>query len=135
MRAASRCRPRAGFTLLEAAVALSIVGLAGIAALEAFGTELRTGERVQRALARQSLAEARVAVLSLTPASSLERLPDSLSRGRFAAPFERTEWTATARRVQGVQNLFSVEVHVSDDRGTFTLGTRLHRPPSSTERP
>jgi prepilin-type N-terminal cleavage/methylation domain-containing protein len=136
MRAGSRRRrSRAGFTLLEAAVALSIVGLAGVAALEAFGTELRTGDRARSALVRQALVEQKMAAISLTPASELNRLPDSLAAGRFDAPFEEARWTATVRRDRDLPNLFDVSVSVADASGELTVETQLYRPQTPLVRP
>ena len=52
---------RKGFSLLEAVVALFIVGIAAIAALEAVGGELRSHEKVQRNLEAESLADYQLA--------------------------------------------------------------------------
>jgi prepilin-type N-terminal cleavage/methylation domain-containing protein len=80
----SGSRPRRGFTLVESLIALTIVGLAAVSAVAAFGTELRTAERARRGLEAAALAEERLTMLELLPTHTLGRLPDSLSRGRLA---------------------------------------------------
>src|SRR5918999_2456349 len=93
---------RRGFTLLEAAVAMAIVGVIALAALGAYAAELRAADKARQALPAVSLAEERLAAIDLTGARELRSLPDSLARGRFPAPFEQYEWTATVRRARDV---------------------------------
>src|SRR5215217_6870753 len=85
--ATRRACARAGFTLLEAVVALAIVGTIAIAVLGSFGAELRTASRVRDALPAVTLAEEQLARLSSADAATLAMLPDSLARGEFIAPF------------------------------------------------
>src|SRR6059036_69164 len=54
-----------GFTLLEVVVALAIVGIAGVAALEAFGAEVRGADKTQQALPAAALAEERLGRFAL----------------------------------------------------------------------
>jgi type II secretory pathway pseudopilin PulG len=89
-------RGRSGFTLLEAAVAMSIIALVGIGALAAFGADLRAAGHAQQALPGASLARERMAVLELAEPQTLRMLPDSLTHGTFGAPFSAYAWTATA---------------------------------------
>src|SRR5258706_3700438 len=79
-------RAEHGFTILEAVVALAIVGLAGVAALEAVGGEVRGIERARGAYTTAALAQDRVAAVTLLPPGDLDPLPDSPRRGTFAQP-------------------------------------------------
>ncbi len=122
-------RTRAGFTLLEAAIALVIVGMAAVAVLSSFGTTLRTSARARRALEAEALAGQRLAFASLLSNAELSHLPDSVARGRFAAPFEGYGWLTTAKELRGDDALFDVSVEVTWEDGRFALPTRLYRPP------
>ncbi len=63
-----RPRDRRGFTILEAVIALAIVGLAGVAALEALGGELRATDRASSVSTAAALAQDRIAALAMLPA-------------------------------------------------------------------
>src|SRR4249919_107395 len=67
---------RRGFTLLEAAVAMTIISIVSVAALGAFGADLRAADRAQQMLPAAALAQDRVAAIErLGPALGLG-LPD-----------------------------------------------------------
>lgn len=117
-----------GFTLLEALVAVMIVGLAAVAALETVGAELRTAARAKDALTATALAEHRIETLRILSQNNLASVTDSLARGTFPPPFERYRWTAAVREVNGEPGLYDARVEVSWSGGTFPLSTRLYRP-------
>lgn len=121
---------RGGFSLLEAVIALAIIGVAGVAALGALGAELRGAEHARRAIEASALGGHRLAVLELLPADELGLLPDSLARGRFDAPFDAYSWESSIRRVSGEDELVDVEVMIHRDGGAYPLRTRLYRPRS-----
>ena len=123
-------RDERGVTLLEAVVALTIVGLAGVAALATVGTELRGAERGRRAIEAAALAEEQLSRVTLLPAAALEPLPDSMRHGQFRGALEGYRWEAAARSVPEEESMYGVAVTVTwEDRGRYTLGTRLYRPP------
>ena len=117
-----------GFSLLEAIVALAIVGLAAVAALGAFGAEIRASSRAGRALEAEALAQSRLAVLRLLQRSDLEPLADSMRNGWFPAPFEEYRWEASTQDVRSRDDLFQVTVAVRWDGGAYALASRLYRP-------
>jgi type II secretion system protein I len=121
-------RSRAGFTLLEAVIALAIIGVAVVGVMSAFGGDLRAAERARTALTVSTLARSRLARLELATASELATLPDSLSHGAFAAPFARYQWKATASAVRGEPDLYDVRVTVTWDGGQSELRSRRYRP-------
>jgi hypothetical protein len=49
-------RRRSGISLLEAVVAVAIVGMTSIGALEAVGSDMRTAEKAKRAAEAEALA-------------------------------------------------------------------------------
>jgi prepilin-type N-terminal cleavage/methylation domain-containing protein len=123
-----------GFSLLETVVALTIVGLTSVAALAAFGTELRASGQTSRALDAVALAESRLAALRMLPRQELEPLPDSIRGGRFPEPFEAYQWEASSHHVREEEDLFQVGVVVRWDGGSYSLATRLYRPQPVTTR-
>jgi prepilin-type N-terminal cleavage/methylation domain-containing protein len=120
---------RCGFTLLEVVVALAMVGIACVAALEAFGAEVRGADQARQALPAAALAQERLGRLALLPTLELAHLPDSLARGTFAPPFDGYGWHAVAGPVLGEQDLYEVRVDVTWNRGSYGVGTRWYRPP------
>jgi prepilin-type N-terminal cleavage/methylation domain-containing protein len=121
-------RGNRGFTILEAVVALAIVGLSGVAALEAVGGEIRAIERACEAYTSAVLAQDRLAAIAVVPPEALNPLPDSLARGTFAAPFTSYHWTATLRPVFGQRDIYELTVDVDSDRSAYGVVTRLYRP-------
>lgn len=126
---------RRGFTLLEALVAVLIVGLAGVAALETVGAELRTASRARHTLHAAALAEYRLETLRVLPPGELRSLPDSLADGAFAPPLEGYRWAASAREVPGEPGLYDARVTVRWSGGSFPLETRLYRPETARQVP
>jgi type II secretion system protein I len=125
---------RGGFTLLEAALALAIIGVAAIAALTALAAELRTAERARWAVPATMLAEDRLAVLALRPPAELRTLPDSLARGRFEGRFTEYRWVAAVRPSAVEHGLYDVEIQVEWDGGRYALQSRVYRPEWATAR-
>jgi type II secretory pathway pseudopilin PulG len=114
--------------LLEVVVALAIIGIAGVAALEAFGAELRAADQARQGLQAAVLAQERLGHLALLPTRDLARLADSLARGTFPSPFDAYGWQATSQPVDGERDLYDVVVQVAWDRGAYDLRTRWYRP-------
>jgi type II secretory pathway pseudopilin PulG len=121
-------RSRPGFTVLEAAVALAIIGIAAIGVLGAFGADLRGATQARDVLTAASLARARLARLEVAGARELSSLPDSLAAGAFAAPLERYSWTAASAAVPREPDLYELRVVVSWAGGSTTLRSRRFRP-------
>jgi prepilin-type N-terminal cleavage/methylation domain-containing protein len=122
---------RAGFTLLEAVVAMTIIGVVSVGALGAFAADLRAAERAQRMLPAAALAQERLTALEeigTGALTALTALPDSAARGRFGPPFDDYSWTATARRVRSIEHLVELRVDVSWETGSFTLAERVYDP-------
>lgn len=122
-------RARPGFTILEAAVAIAIVGTISIAALAAFSADLRAAHRAQEVLPAVALAEERLANLEIADPARLAMLPDSLARGTFQPPFERYSWTASAEEVRGDRWLYELGVRITWENGEYALSRRRFRPP------
>lgn len=131
MRRRMRRRPvRHGFTMLEAVVALAIVGLVCVGVLGAYGSAIRADVIAADRLPLAVLATERIAAVDLEP-GSLQRLPDSLARGTFATPYATATWETETRRVDQVDGLYDVIVRVRDGTDVYTLRTRRYRVPAS----
>jgi hypothetical protein len=123
---------RPGITLVEAAFALVVVGLAAVAVLTAVGAELRTAEHAQRGLEAAALAEHRLARIRPLPHHELRPLGDSLARGYFEPPFERYRWEASVTPVRGESDLLDLTVRIHWDSGRYQVHTRVFRPAQGT---
>ena len=124
-------RARPGFTLLEAVIALAIVGVTAVAALGAVAAEVRAAEGARTALEAEALAVQQLALIQILSGEELQRLPDSLAHGNFEEPFERYRWTAKTTPVLGEEGLTAVHVEVAWDAGSFPLQTLLYRRPTT----
>jgi len=121
-------RDNRGFTILEAVIALAIVGLAGVSALEAMGGEIRAANHATDAYTLSALAQDRLAIVALVAPRTLASLPDSLARGTFQRPFEAYRWTSTSHPVWGERDLYDISVTVIGDGREYAVRTRLYRP-------
>lgn len=121
-------RVRQGFVLLEAAVALLVIGLATAGALELFSAHLRAAARQPALVAAAALAQDRMAAVRLLPPEGMRRLADSLARGRFAPPFAAYQWRTVATRARNA-NVYEIRVDVSWSGGSYTLATSASAPP------
>jgi len=124
-----------GFSLLEAVVAVAIVGVASVSVLAAFGGEVRTADRARTALEAEALAVDRLTTVRLLTLDELDDLPDSVSTGRFTPPFDRYRWEIDVRRLSGQRDLHQVSVLVAWPEGEYALETRLYRPPPVSPSP
>ncbi|HSR42107.1 MAG TPA: hypothetical protein VLL48_08050 [Longimicrobiales bacterium] len=119
---------RAGFVLLEAVVALAIVGMAAVALLAATGAQTRSVSKAGELLVAQSLAEDRLAAIRMLDHDELADLPDSLQAGVFAPPFQNFRWTSAVAEMEEEHDLFGVEVVVRGTAEVYPLRTLVHRP-------
>lgn len=119
---------RGGFVLLEAVVALAIIGLVAIAVLGATAAQVRTADKAQLLLTARALAEDRMATLRSLDYYGLTDLPDSLSAGTFPAPFEAYGWEMDVQPVDDEYDLFTAAVVVTVGDDAFPLHTLLHEP-------
>lgn len=119
-------RARSGFTVLEALIALVIIGFAVVATVEALGGGLRAQSQVSRNLEAVALAETRLNELSLVGRDSLAYYAGGRD-GVFAPPFESYRWRAAMEPVSGSQTLVRADVTVSWRGGSYALQTLFHR--------
>lgn len=119
---------RGGFTLLEAMVAVAIIGFVAVGALGAFGADLRAATKANDLLPAAALAEERLARLELADVRQLGMLPDSLTHGEFDDPFAGYAWSASAEVVKGEPALYELSATVTWKEGSYTLRRRRFRP-------
>jgi type II secretory pathway pseudopilin PulG len=118
---------RRGFMLLESAAALLVIGLTASAALQVYAAEMRAAAREPRLLTATVLAQDRLAAVRLVASERLGRLPDSLARGRFDAPFADYRWQVSTAR-QANTDIYDVHVAITWDDGTFATWSRIYAP-------
>lgn len=127
-RPRARLAAPAGFTLVEAATALVVVGFGAAAALGADAAAVRAESRLEHVTAAEALGQQRLATLRLLTRAQLLRLPDSLARGAFAPPLDRYHWRATSVLAPGEADLFALRVELTWDEGATALETRHYAP-------
>lgn len=120
-------RGNRGFTLVEAAVALLLLGVALVPLLHSVTAGVRAEGDLAARLNAVPLAESRMEELALLP---LDSLRDYLTvrRGSFAAPFERYRWSALLRPSAASPALVQAAVRVEWEGGGYSLETFFHRP-------
>ena len=114
---------RQGFVLVEAVVALLVIGLVAAAAVELLAADMRAARREPALLTASALAQDRLAGLVLLDDGALEHLPDSLAGGRFPPPFADYAWRSTVRHARD-EKLYDVRVQVTWPSGSIALATR-----------
>ena len=122
-------RTRAGFSLLEAVIALAIVGVTSVAALAAAGAELRATELARFAVEAEALATDRLAAVTILTAEELRQMPDSIASGRFDPPFDTYKWRVDSEQTLGEEGLTDVTVTIEWPSGTYAMRTKLYRRP------
>lgn len=119
---------RAGFTLLEAMVSLTIIGLVAIGALEAFAAETLAARQARLTIPAVAVAAEQLARLELLDAPSLFALPDSLESGKITDGGHSYEWRASVARVPQEPDLYALNIEVKWEAGSYSLATQAYRP-------
>jgi len=116
-------------------VAVTIVGMTAVAALEASASEMRTAERARRALEVEALATSRLDFMDLMTDRELQSLPDSVSAGKFDVPLDEYSWTTTSSPLAEQAGVYTVNVTGKWRAGSYTAHTCQYRqPPLVTRR-
>ncbi|MGH7517993.1 MAG: type II secretion system protein [Gemmatimonadales bacterium] len=123
-----------GFSLLEAVVALAIVGLAAVASTEAVAAHLRAAERTVTALEQEALVQDRLARTRLLAAEELAHLPDSMAGGKFEVPWDEVAWRAASEADRSRPGLFQVTVEIGSGASQRRIETRVYRPRTTPRR-
>jgi len=121
-----------GFTLLEAIVALALVGLGVLTALEATSRTLRTQAEVGRHLEAVTLADAALDRLSTLEPDSLREEPVGWLSVRLGP--NRYRQRVGVRPDSADPALWLVTAEIRWDGGDVQLGTYLYRPAGSLPR-
>jgi len=126
---------RKGISLLEAVVAIAIVGLTSVSALEAVGGDMRTAERARRAIVVEALAGSRLEFMDLLTDRELQALPDSVESGKLPAPLDEYSWKTTSAPLSDQAGVYAVRVTIDWPAGSYVVRTYQYRqPPFATRR-
>jgi type II secretory pathway pseudopilin PulG len=125
---------RPGISLLEAVVAIAIVGMTAISALESVGSGMRTAERSKRAVEAEALASSRLEFMDLMTDAELQSLPDSVSSGKFPAPLNEYSWKTTSAAVADQAGVYDVRIAIDWPSNSYTIRTYLYRQPPLASR-
>ncbi len=140
-------RPRAGFTLLEIAVALAIVGIGMVACMQVFSGSLRLQDRASRQSRAVLVARVGMDQLLMLPYDKLRDGCQDSPAGkdgvsmrrciRKAGPEDGVETAAADAEPQTEQILYYLEVAVAwhDGAGekTYTVRSMRLAPPDTTD--
>jgi prepilin-type N-terminal cleavage/methylation domain-containing protein len=126
---------RGGFTLLEAVVALAIIGAVSVAVLEGLSGALRAGATAADQVTLEALADYTVARAELLPPALLGRIPDSLARGDVGPLFPGVTWTLRSRAVSDAADLYDLRVTVTSGTSAIERAGRVYRPRPSRPAP
>jgi len=124
-----RMTPRRGISLMEAVVAITIVGLTSVSALEAVGGDMRTAERARRAIEVEALASSRLEFMDLMTDRELQALPDSVESGKFLPPLDEYSWKTTSTPVSDLPGVYDVRVIIDWAMGSYVVKTYQYRQP------
>lgn len=116
-----------GFLLLEALIALAIIGIVAIALLAATSSQVRASGKANVLLVASALAQDRLAAIQMLDGDQLRDPPDSLSTGIFPAPFDEFRWAATIEPADNEYDLFAVRIEVDGRGEAFQMETLVHR--------
>lgn len=130
MRRLRAHRPR-GFTLLEVVTALAVISLVAISALALVGQQVHVAAHARQVIRAEGLAEQRMAMLRMLRSYEVQSLPDTIAGGRFAPPNDDFTWHVTSLPVINEDNLNDIRIDVRWDDGTYTLRSRLYKPPAA----
>ncbi len=122
-------RRRRGISLFEAVVAVAIVGMTAVGALEAVGSDMRTAERARRAMELEALAGSRLEFMNLLSDVELQSLADSVAKGNFLPPLDEYSWTATSTALSAQAGVYDIRVTVEWPAGSYTVRTYQYRTP------
>jgi type II secretory pathway pseudopilin PulG len=125
----SERRARRGISLFEAVVAIAIVGMTSVAALESVGSGMRTAEKARRMTEAEALATSRMEMLDLLTDRELQALPDSVQKGKFPEPLNEYSWMTTSAPIPGESGLYAIRITVTWPTGTYVIHTNQYRLP------
>ena len=135
MRIRSETRVRRGISLFEAVVAIAVVGMTAVSALESVGAGMRTAEKSRRAIEAEALASSRLEFLDLLSDRELQTLPDSVESGTFPAPLDEYSWKTASAPHSDQAGVYDVRITVAWPTGSYTVKTYVYRqPPLATRR-
>jgi type II secretory pathway pseudopilin PulG len=120
-------RAERGFTIVEALVALVLLGAGLVPLLSSVTAGLRAEGELGATLNAIPLAEARMEELALLPVDSLAGYL-TVRRGQFAPPFEAYRWSALLRPSAESPALVQAAVRLEWEGGGYSLETFFHRP-------
>jgi hypothetical protein len=110
------------------------VGLTSVSALEAVGSQMRTAETARRNTEAAALATSRLDFMELMSDRELQALPDSVSKGEFAAPLDEYSWTTTSDPYSDQAGVYVVRTVITWPTGSYTVRTYMYRRPQLVTR-
>lgn len=119
-----------GFSLLEAMLALVMVGGLLCAAFGVAAADLRASRRAADLQIASALAEDLLSRAALAPATQLREWSAGIE-GEFDIPMDRFTWRLVVRPIEGEIDLLDLHAEVVWSEGSFAFGTRISPPASS----
>jgi prepilin-type N-terminal cleavage/methylation domain-containing protein len=122
----SRVEREGGFTLIEAMVAVTVLGLVLVSALAAAAADLRASRRSSVGMELAQLGEEVVSQIDTYSAGEFQRLLAGRAE-RFPSPMDHYRWEA--RVITGIDDpsIFEIHVRVEGMEASFTIHTQRFR--------
>lgn len=117
-----------GFTLIEALVALVVLGLVVVTMAAASSQALRVEGATLDHRRAAALADAKMSEIAALPPAGLRTYAEGLA-GRFGEGNERFAWSARVTEVPESPHLFRAVLRVAWDGGSMEVATVLHHEP------
>lgn len=123
----ARCRSSVnGFTLLEALVALAILGVIVVVGVEGVGLGASARVRSAEYADLRMLCERKLAEVATLSGRELQNI-SGRHEGSFAAPFEDAEWRLTVQETEPGNGLYLIHLEVNREDAVLAVSTYVNR--------
>jgi prepilin-type N-terminal cleavage/methylation domain-containing protein len=115
-----------GFTLLEALVALAILGVVVVVGVEGVGLGASARARAAEYADLRTLSERKLAEVATLSGTELQEIAGR-HEGRFAPPFEDAVWQVSVTETEPGNGLYLIVLGVSKEEASLTVSTYANR--------
>lgn len=115
-----------GFTLLEALVALAILGVVVVVGVEGVGLGASARARSADYADLRMLSERKLAEVTMRSGTELQQIAGR-HEGRFEPPFEDAVWELNVAETEPGNGLYLIDLRVNREDASLTVSTYANR--------